>query len=207
MTVTRTHHIDARTALADHERGAWMQTFSGRKFYPLDPRAAEIVIQDIAHGLAMTCRFGGHSKRFYSVAEHCVIVSMFVAPAYAREALLHDSAEAYVGDMIRPLKHTARMGEFRAVEAAIELAVHERFGILSTPESHAAVKEIDDRIIVDEIAALMSDPPMYLERHKNVPPLGAHIAGLNPAHAEHVFVSRFLELFPEFCDEPKLPTT
>lgn len=180
-------------------RGAWMQTFSGRRFYPLDPRADEIVIEDIAHGLAMTCRYGGHAQRYYSVAEHAVIVSLYVAPEYAREALLHDSSEAYIGDMIRPLKHSPEMLEFRKAEAAIELAVFERFGIVQTEASRAAVKEIDDRILVDEIGALMADPPMYWQRHHAVEPLGAHISALTPAHAEHVFVSRFLALFPELA--------
>src|SRR4029077_4249720 len=53
----------------------WMQTYSGRKFYPLHPRAEDVELADVAHGLAMTCRYGGHSRLFYSVAEHCVLVS------------------------------------------------------------------------------------------------------------------------------------
>lgn len=184
--------------LSDGRRGTWMQTFSGCRFYPLDPRAAEIHIADIAHGLAMTCRYGGHAQRFYSVAEHAVIVSLYVAPEHAREALLHDSSEAYIGDMIRPLKHTPEMFEFRKAEAAIELAVFERFGIIQTDASRIAVKEIDDRILVDEIGALMADPRMYWQTHHDVQPLGANIAALPPAQAEHVFVTRFLELFPEW---------
>ncbi len=182
----------------DKRRGTWMQTFSGRRFYPLDPRAAEVDIADIAHGLAMTCRYGGHAIRYYSVAEHAVIVSQYVDQRFAREALLHDSAEAYIGDMIRPLKHTPQMLEFRNAEELIERAVFERFGIVQTDESRAAVKLIDDRILVDEIGALMRNPPMYWEKLAVTEPLGASIAALMPAHAEHVFVSRFLELFPEW---------
>lgn len=183
---------------ADGRRGTWMQTFVGGRFYPLDPRAEEVEIADIAHGLAMTCRYGGHARRFYSVAEHAVIVSMYVPPEYAREALLHDSSEAYIGDMIRPLKHTPEMLEFRRAEEKIERVVFDRFGIHQTDASRAAVKEIDDRVLVDEIGALMADPPMYWERHHAVKPLGANIAALPPAQAEHVFTMRFLELFPEW---------
>lgn len=183
---------------ADAKRkGTWMQTFGGHRFYPLDPRADEVHIADVAHGLAMTCRYGGHAMRYYSVAEHAVIVSMYVDPRFAREALLHDSAEAYIGDMIRPLKHTPEMIEFRKAEELIERAVFERFEIVQTAESRAAVKEIDDRILVDEIGALMRNPAMY-QAHSAMQPLGANIAALMPAHAEHVFVSRFLELFPEW---------
>ena len=177
--------------------GTWMQTYSGNRFYPLDPRAEEVDIADIAHGLAMTCRYGGHAMRYYSVAEHAVLVSMYVDQRFAREALLHDSAEAYIGDMIRPLKHTPEMLEFRKAEDLIERAVFVRFGIEQTEESRIAVKTIDDRILVDEIGALMRCPSMY-QAHSAMQPLGANIAALVPSHAEHVFVTRFLELFPEW---------
>lgn len=176
--------------------GTWMQTFTGGRFYPLDPRASEIQLADVAHGLAMTCRYGGHTRRFYSVAEHAVLVSLHVAPEYAREGLMHDSSEAYIGDMIRPLKHQPQMEEFRRAEHAIEVAVRERFGLSTDPAAWAAVKEIDDRILVDEIGELMSDPPAYWSRHESVAPLGAVITGLPPDLAELMFVHRFAELFP-----------
>lgn len=176
-------------------RGTWMQTFSGRKFWPLDSRVEEIALEDIAHGLAMTCRYGGHSRRFYSVAEHALIVSHYVPPAFALHGLLHDSAETYIGDMIRPLKHTPEMIEFRRCEEAIERVVAEAFHLQWTPEAHAAVKEIDDRILVDEITELMHDPAMYLERgYERLVPLGAQITGLMPDRAERAFLDRFLEL-------------
>ena len=182
---------------ADGRRGTWMQTRSGLRFWPLDPRAEEVDIRDIARGLAMTCRYGGQTSSFYSVAEHAVIVSLYVPPEFARQALLHDSSEAYIGDMIRPLKHTPEMSVFREAEARIEVAVFERFRITRTPESDRAVKEIDDRILVDEIGLFMADPAMYWDRHTAVAPLGAAIPGLAPAQAEYLFVSRFAELFPE----------
>lgn len=186
-------HAFAQTA--DGRRGSWMQTYSGRKFWPLDPRADEIALADIAHGLAMTCRYGGHPRRFYSVAEHAVLVSLHVPPEFALHGLLHDSAETYIGDMIRPLKHTPEMSEFRRTEERIEVAVAEAFGLAWTPEAHAAVKEIDDRILVDEIRELMADPPMYLERgYEKLAPLGAVIVGLPPDLAEIAFLGRYAEL-------------
>lgn len=179
----------------DGERvGTWMQTFSGRKFFPLDARAEEITIEDVAHGLAMTCRYGGHTRRFYSVAEHCVLVSHHVPEIYALHGLLHDSAEAYIGDMIRPLKHQPQMSEFRAAEAGIEVQVAAAFGLEWTMDATRAVKEIDDRILVDEIGALMADPPAYWERHAAVEPVGAIIVGLPPDVAERKFLDRYLEL-------------
>lgn len=85
-------------------KGDWMQTYTGRKFWPLNPRAEEVYIEDIAHSLALSCRFNGHCKVFYSIAQHSVLVSQIVKPTQQLIALLHDSAEAYLGDIIRPIK-------------------------------------------------------------------------------------------------------
>ena len=56
-------------------RGSWMQTFTGRQFFPLDPHPNDVDPVDIAHALSLICRYGGHTRRFYSVAEHCVLLS------------------------------------------------------------------------------------------------------------------------------------
>ena len=79
-------------------------TFSGRTVYPMNPTPDSIDIEDIAHALANTCRFSGHCSRFYSVAEHCVNVSLVVPDNLALIGLLHDSAEAYLTDIPRPIK-------------------------------------------------------------------------------------------------------
>lgn len=198
-------HITTPQAV-ESEKG-WMQTYSGRRFYPLAPTADDIELADIAHGLAMTCRYGGHSRHFYSVAEHCVLVSKCVEEwaigsglspqlvrAWALEGLLHDSAEAYIGDMIRPLKHQPEMLEFRKAEAAIERAVFQRFAINSSDQSSAAVKAIDDRILVDEIRSLMPAPEMYGVWVGELAPLGVEISGWSPANAERAFMVRYREL-------------
>ncbi len=176
-------------------RGTWMSTFLGKKFFPLDPRTSEIDIRDIAHGLAMTCRYGGHSTRFYSVAEHSVLVSQFVPPQYALHGLLHDASEAYIGDMVRPLKHQPQMIEFRNAETAIEHKVAKRFNLKWSKKATEAVKEIDNRILVDEVKLIMRRPKLYMASWiGNLEPLGARILGLSPDVAERVFLDRFKEL-------------
>ena len=93
---------------ADNGRGYKITTYSGKPFFPMDPRPEEIRIEDIAHSLSMQCRFNGHTKWFYSVAQHCSIMAEAMMSdgyaEYAFEALMHDAAEAYIGDLIRPVK-------------------------------------------------------------------------------------------------------
>lgn len=179
-------------------RGAWIQTFTGGKFWPLDPRPEDFQIADIAHALSNVCRYGGHTKRFYSVAEHAVIVSLYVPRQWRREALLHDLSEAYTGDMVRPLKYQPEMAEFRKAENRIESVARGHFKLSTDPACWSAVKEIDDRIIVDEVGELMAAPPMYWTRHPDVKSLGAVIMGAPPAIAEDWFLDEFAALFPEF---------
>src|SRR5689334_2642685 len=107
------------------ERGDWMQTFTGRRFYPLSPRPGEIDPADIAHALSLLCRYGGHVDRFYSVAEHCVLMSQAVAPEDALAALLHDATEAYVVDVPRPLKR--QLAGYREIEEQVWFAIAYRF--------------------------------------------------------------------------------
>lgn len=184
----------SRDDAGDRRKGVRMQTATGRRFFPLDPRADEVEIFDVAHGLSMVCRYGGHTRWHYSVALHAVYVSRYVEPWAAREALLHDSSEAYLGDMIRPLKHTRAMRRYRKAEAKVEAAVCERFGLSLDPEVWREVKRIDDRILVDETRQLMADPSMYELRGE---PVGVTIERLRPDEACAEFLWRFVELFPE----------
>ena len=117
-------------APAEWLRGDWMQTYTGVRFYPMDPRPEELDIRDIAHALSLICRYGGHVDRFYSVAEHCVLMSQCVPEEHALWALLHDASEAYVGDMVRPLKR--QLPEYEAAEGRVIAAIVERVGLPST---------------------------------------------------------------------------
>lgn len=170
-------------------RGDWMQTYTGRAFYPADPRPEDVDPIDIAHALSLTCRYGGHVRQMYSVAEHCVLMSHAVPPRAAAWALLHDATEAYVGDVIRPIK--AFMPEYRDMEYRLMGVIRERFGL-----SHAfpyAVREADNRILLDERAALMAEPPRpWAVEH--LQPLGVDIRGWEPDEAEWRYRTRLREL-------------
>lgn len=172
-------------------RGDWMQTFTGRQFYPLSPRSEDVDPADIAHALSMLCRYNGHVDRFYSVAEHCVLMSEAVAPEFALHALLHDASEAYLGDMIRPLK--LFMPEYKAAEVEVEVAIAARFG-LTTSDMPPEVKDADTRILLTERAALMSAEKPQRWAQDDLEPLDVTITGWLPAEAEARYIDRLIEL-------------
>lgn len=123
-------------------KGDYITTISGRKFWPLDPHPEDVDIHDIAWALSRICRFGGHTNSHYSVATHCTAVSLLVPEEDALWGLLHDASEAYVGDMVRPLKDG--MDAYKQVENRVELVIANAFGLpLEMPESvHLADKRI-----------------------------------------------------------------
>ncbi|MBB4574442.1 phosphohydrolase [Rhizobium lentis] len=178
----------SQMAGAEGRRGDWMQTVSGRQFWPLDPRPEDIFIEDIAHALSMMCRFGGHCQRFYSVAEHSVLVSENVPPEDALWALLHDASEAYIADIVRPAKRF--IDGYKQMEANIMAAVCGAFDLpYVEPPS---VKRADNAILADEAAQIMGTKPKDWILPE--PPLGVRIIGLSPSDAKRVFLTRYLAL-------------
>jgi hypothetical protein len=132
----------------------WLQTYTGKKYRLLMPGPDDIDIEDIAHALSNICRFNGHCRRLYSVAQHSVIVSQFVQPQNALWGLLHDASEAYTGDIIRPLKMIPEVNNaFRNIEQATQYAIAEKFG-LKYP-CPADVGTIDQRLLVNESRDVM----------------------------------------------------
>lgn len=137
--------------------GDWMQTYTGIQFWPLDPRPEEIVLEDIAHALSMQCRFAGHVNDFYSVAQHSVLVSRHVPPEDAAWGLMHDAAEAYLQDMIRPLKRGEYGHYYRRAEKFLLSAICDRFGL--TRIEPVSVEIADQRALMTEARDLLKPPP------------------------------------------------
>lgn len=148
-----------RARRQNRRAGDWMQMGSGIAFWPLDPRAEEVRLEDIAHSLSLLCRFGGHCNRFYSVAEHSVHVSRLVSPEAALWGLLHDASEAYVIDLPRPLKRM--LPGYSLIEDRVHRAIAEHFGLpAEIPEE---VKAADNAMLMAEAAQIMTVPPMPWE--------------------------------------------
>jgi hypothetical protein len=181
---------DAVVAPEEKRRGDWMQTRHGRKFWPMDPRAQEVQIDDIASHLAKMCRFNGACKWHYSVAQHSIYVSYQVPSHLALEGLLHDAAEAYCGDMIRQLK--MGLPEFkRLVEAPIERAVLNRFGIAGPLPIE--VKRADEAVLHSEYLYVMEPGPCQW-RFSEAPAMKS-IPQWSPEQAEQEFLWRFNNLW------------
>jgi uncharacterized protein len=176
--------------------GPYLQTVSGKRVNPFDPDPESLDIEDIAHALANQCRFGGHCRVFYSVAQHSVLVSELVErrggdaeDAFA--ALMHDAAEAYLGDMPHPLKHRSRLGKaFKAAEEDLEKAIRDRFAI--RPDA-PQIKRADRALLATERRAFSAETWRWPELD-GVEPLDMELTAWTPDEAGQAFAERYSEL-------------
>jgi hypothetical protein len=176
--------------------GPYLQTVSGRWVNPFDPDPAQLDAGDIARALANQCRFGGHSRVFYSVAQHSVIVSELVEQRGGDvedvfAALMHDASEAYLGDMPHPLKHRSPLGvAFKAAEEHLEQALRDRFSIKAdVPE----IKRADRALLATERRAFSAEDWHWPELD-GVEPLDLELTAWPPDEAAEAFARRYSEL-------------
>jgi hypothetical protein len=164
---------------------------SGRNIYLLSPELSEIDIRDIAHALAYQCRFNGHVEKFYSVAQHSVYVSQLLSKKYALHGLLHDATEAYLGDVIRPLKPLIK--NYDKIEGAFYKLIAKKFNFNNSAAAHEVVKWADDLMLVTEIRDLR---PRTVLRRKwaDSKPADFKIRPWGPNYAKRQFLRRFREL-------------
>lgn len=172
---------------------AWVLTASGRRFDLLAPDASAVDAKDLAHALSQLCRFGGHTRVPYSVAEHSLFVSRLVPERMALAGLLHDAAEAYVGDCVGPLAH--RLPEFRAVEERIQRAIGRRFGVPFDDFRSPELRHADAVALLTERESLL--PPSthpWAEDLRGVSPLATPIYPMGHRHAKDRFLARLHDL-------------
>jgi uncharacterized protein len=175
------------------EPGPFIQTLSGRRVNPLDAAPEDIDPADIARALANTCRFGGHSKAFYSVAQHSAIVCDLMekrgaTPDELMAALLHDAAEAYLGDVPHPIKHRSELGAaFRAAEKKLEKVIAERFAL---PEASALIKPLDRALLATE-RRIFSEVTWHWPELDGAEELDLRIDPWAPERAQAEFARRY----------------
>lgn len=168
-------------------------TRSGQYFDFNEPERYSIVIEDIAHGLSNCCRFVGQCRTFYSVAQHSVLVSHIVAEEHALAALMHDAAEAFLGDVSRPLKRL--LPDYRRIEERVEQALFAKMGI---PYPLAKeVKIADGQMLRVEQTALMPPHADSWDCDEHPWPQGIILnvkTALCPEEAFHAFMERYVDL-------------
>lgn len=162
---------------------------SGAWFDFCAPADSEFTVDDIAHGLANICRYSGQCSRFYSVAEHSLLVSD-TATGFEFEALLHDAAEAFLGDITRPLKQM--LPEYKRIEAEVERAILERFGVQWPLPPQ--IKQADLRVLAAEQRQIMPEGTDGWVRGQKVEPALVVVQHLSPDEAKRRFLQRFDEL-------------
>ena len=177
---------------------SWSQTFSGVAFTPLDPRPEDVRLEDIAHHLSLQCRFAGATRRFYSVAEHSVLVSRVVPQegGLPLAALLHDAAEAYLVDIPTPIKRhlysASDMGveSINMLEFRIQTAIADALGV-ETRFTDARIKAADLAVLMAEARKLMGPSPRPWDI--DAEPADVTILGLDHGLAEELFLHRYGE--------------
>lgn len=169
----------------------WMETFSGTKFNLVDIDPASFTLADIARSLSMSCRYKGHVHTFYSVAEHCVLLARHAIDQGKNwqevlTVLLHDAAEAYIGDMVRPAKD--QMPQFKDLESRIDAALAVRYNLIYPFPPF--LKEWDFRILIDEQFQAMI-PSENDWGFGDAPPMGIKLQFWEQSVAEQEFIQLF----------------
>jgi hypothetical protein len=166
--------------------GPQIMLASGNWFDFKDPWNSEFTIEDIAQGLSNLCRYAGQCRQFYSVAEHSLQVAALV-PEYPLEALLHDAAEAFLGDITRPLKQL--LPDFQRIEREIEAVIQYRFRLDS--RARDVVKKADLRVLAAEQAQIMPLGTDEWISAAGVVPASINICHIHPEVAQQAFLSAF----------------
>lgn len=162
-------------------------THTKTKFEYLNPRPETVLIEDIAHALSQICRFTGHTSRFFSVAQHSVLVSNFVSKENALWGLLHDAPEAYVNDVSSPLKKLIN-GNYEVIHDHIMSIICQKFGLAK--KEPAEVKIIDRMVTVNELWTFIDNT--YQE--EGIRPLWNNLKAWSSVMAKEEFLKRFKEL-------------
>jgi len=168
----------------------WLNTFSGKKIYPLNPSPEDICIEDIAHSLSHQCRFTGHTKDFYSIAQHCVLVSYVCNHENALYGLLHDASEYILVDIPSPLKKSKEFNFYRDIERKVQAIIYNKFGLYD--EEPVDVKKADALLLATEARDLLNS--IHPDWTMKTEPLPFKIEALGPKEAEKLFLNRFFAL-------------
>lgn len=178
----------------------FIQTYNGHAFYPKTGKVTSIDLEDVAHSLSNLCRFSGHCREFYSVAEHSVLVSRIAADLWPTDkntiwaALLHDATEAYVGDLTSPIK--SLLPEFSNIENVVAEDIARKFKIEWDTSTLSKVK-------IADMIALATEARLLFQKSARWPSLKGYFprldllekkSPLSNSEARNLFLKEFSRL-------------
>ena len=167
-------------------------TFTGRLFWPLNPKLEDINLLDICHALGNQCRFTGHTWEFYSVAEHSCRVHDILPDELKLAGLLHDASEAFLMDLARPVKEQESMEFFRKAEDKIMYLMAIKFGFSYPFESE--IKKADKILLNTEYRDLMTKNELRESDFNGVEPLASRIHPWTPVAGKYGMIDRLERL-------------
>jgi uncharacterized protein len=194
---------------------SWRETRSGRIFSFAAPAASSILVTDVAHALALVNRFGGHSPWPYSVAQHSVLVSRRAEQlavlshadssycrSVARWGLFHDASEAYLGDLVRPIKYRPELAPYRELEERVMGAICVRFKLPLFRAELAKAAGAPPEVHLADGDALATEAALFFPAARRPRPwnlegrvLHEPLPQLMWQEARHLFLERFHELY------------
>lgn len=177
------------------DTGVWTHTYTGDRCYPLLPEETSYNIEDIAHALSNICRYGGHTKYHYSVAQHSLAIAALCDDKQTKlYALLHDASEAYLGDVPRPLKNSGFYQEYKKVEQAMSDAILRSFG-LDPSKVPEIVHAYDHHIVRNEATYVFDKEPEWAMQFEMLPADPRLFARMDPVVVERKFLDVFRSLY------------
>ncbi len=168
-------------------------TSGGRILDIMKPNILDINIVDIANSLSRQCRFNGNTNRFYSVCQHSILVSNIINPVFAVEGLLHDSTEAYIGDIVSPIK--SFLPEFQKIESILWKSICRKYGLSTSKFCEIEIKKADIKALVTESRDFKC--PLTYKQYQ-IEPLKKKIVPLSAKKSRDKFIERFYELMWKF---------
>lgn len=187
--------VDITTVSKDEMKmEPYIETYTGLRVYFNDIHKDIISIHDIAHSLSQICRFTGHTKEFYSVAQHSVLVADAQTTLPEKRAgLLHDATETYVNDLPSPLKACTDLGDYKNLENRFHHVINQKYKVNDgmTPN----IKKADLAALFTEKRDVLNKPSDWGWGH-DIIPFDDIIIPLGPKEAKALFIKRFIELFP-----------
>ena len=169
--------------MSDRKDDSWIQTYTGKQFWPMSCREEDIDIKDIAHALSLVNRYQGHTKFPFSVAQHCLLGLLIINRLiisddkrnidfdfnrdFKKAWMLHDASEAYICDLARPIKRF--FPEYKNVEEDLQYCIETRYDCrLIDKESIKMLKRIDNTCLYFERRQLMATPSIPWKEHDTI---------------------------------------